>query len=317
MMAVNFEFVHRFLRYYDAAMIGAPSGKRVAFHRARSVVRRLRYRKVNWWGDAFGGHVTQPPDAQATLDVFAGEWASRLPAPFDQLRAGESELFADSRVAWALRRFGSLAGYTVLDLGPLECGHTYMAIGAGASRVVAVEGNARHFLRCLLVKDLLNLQAVDLLLGDFVGYLRRNEESFDLCLAMGVLYHMTDPVELIALTAKRASRLVLWTHYYDDERIACCEPSWRRRFVGSKLTDAHGFVHTQYRFKYGVGRRLAGFYGGNDAYANWLSRDELLSALRHFGWRDIEIGPEDREDPRGPHLTLTAVRDHATVANAV
>jgi hypothetical protein len=149
---------------------------------------------------------------------------------------------------------------------------------------------------------------LDLLLGDFVEFLRADVRSFDVCLAMGVLYHMADPVELIALTAERSSRLVVWTHYYDEHFISECAPTWRKHFGESTEVITRGFRHMQHRFSYGAGKRLAGFYGGNAAYASWLSRDELLGALEHFGWRAITIGPEVTNDPRGPSLTLTAVR---------
>ncbi len=60
--------------------------------------------------------------------------------------------------------------------------------------------------------------------------------------------------------------------------------------------------------KRGFGRKLAGFYGGNRPHANWLSRDDLMGALEHFGWRDIEVGFEQPHHPHGPSLSLTAVR---------
>jgi len=47
------------------------------------------------------------------LDIFAGEWASRLPPPYDGLRAGQAPLFADERIRWTLERFGPLDGQSV------------------------------------------------------------------------------------------------------------------------------------------------------------------------------------------------------------
>jgi hypothetical protein len=243
------------------------------------------------------------------VDLFKGEWVSRLPPPFDHLRAGDADLFTDPRVAWGLKRFAPLAGQTVLDLGPLECGHSYMAVAAGASRVVAVEGNRSHFMRCLVIKELLGLDPVELCLGDFIEFLRREEQVFDVCLAMGILYHLADPVELIALASERASRLVLWTHYYERARIDRCSPVWRRHFVGPRPAETRGFRHTQHRFAYGLGKRLMGFYGGNATHASWLTREDLFGALEHFGWREIDVGAEDVADPRGPNLLLTAIRD--------
>ena len=277
--------------------------------RARGLAGALRSQKVHWWGDASGTHVAGPPSPQALLDIFAGEWASQLPAPYDGLRAGRAQLFDDERIHWTLERFGPLDGQSVLDLGPLEGGHTYMALRAGAARVVAIEGNTRHFLKCLLVKDLLELRDADFRLGDFVATLQAEREEFDLVLAQGVLYHMVDPVELIALMAERGRRLALWTQYHDAERIARLPSRLRRHFAGAGTAAlTRGFAHTHHRFDYGLGRRLVGFYGGNQPHANWLSREDLLGALEHFGWRDVEIGFDLPDHPHGPSLSLTAVR---------
>jgi hypothetical protein len=287
----------------------APAAMSSLQTRARGLVGTLRSQKIRWWGDASGAHVRRPPDAQAMLDIFAGEWASRLPPPYDGLRAGDARLFEDERILWALERFGPLDGKSVLELGPLEGGHTYMALQAGAQRVVAVEGNARHFLKCLVVKDLLRMDAAHFRLGDFVAMLRSEPDDYDLVLAQGVLYHMVDPVELIALTAARGRRLALWTQYYDAEHVARLAPRVRRHFAGEPAAVVtRGFAHRAHRFHYGVGRKLVGFYGGNQAHANWLSRDDLMGALEHFGWRDIEVGFDRPDHPHGPSLSLTAVR---------
>lgn len=254
-------------------------------------------------------HVTGAPTVQTMLDVFRGEWASRLPSPYDDLRAGDVELFADERIAWSFHRLGPLDGQTVLDLGPLEGGHTYMALQAGAARVVAVEGNARHFLKCLLLKELLKMQRAEFRLGDFVTMLQVDSAQYDLILAQGVLYHLVDPVELIALMAERGHRLALWTQYYDAACVARLSPVVRRRFVGEPADAVtRGFTHMHHRHNYGLGRKLVGFYGGNRAHSNWLSREDLMGALEHFGWRDIEVGFERRDHPHGPSLSLTAVR---------
>lgn len=272
----------------------------------RRVVDTLRSPRIAARGSA---HVDGPPSAQAMLDVFAGEWASRLPPPHDGLRAGEMGLFEDERIRWSLERFGPLDGQSVLELGPLEGGHTYMALQAGAERVVAVEGNPRHVLRCLVVKNLLRMDAADFRLGDFVAMLQSEPDEYDLVLAQGVLYHMVDPVELIALTAERGRRLALWTQYYDAERIAQLPALFRRHFAGEpQAAVTRGFAHARQRFDYGVGRRLVGFYGGNQRHSNWLTRDDLMGALEHFGWREIEVGFERTAHPHGPSLALTAVR---------
>ena len=278
--------------------------------RARGLADVLSSQKLHrLWGEAAGTHVAGSPSPQAMLDIFAGEWASRLPPPYDGLRAGDAPLFEDERIRWTLARFGPLEGRSVLELGPLEGGHSYMAMQAGAARVVAVEGNARHFLKCLVIKDLLGMDLVEFRLGDFVAMLQEQTDVYDLVLAQGVLYHMVDPVELIALTAERGRRLALWTQYYDADRVARLAPRVRRHFARDAVpAETRGFAHARHRFDYGLGRRLVGFYGGNQPHANWLSRDDLMRALDHFGWRDVEVGFEEPDAPHGPALSLTAVR---------
>ena len=159
-------------------------------------------------------YVTTAPSPQNAVDLFEGTWSSKL--PLDGVTAGPIPLFSDDRVEWALRHFGDLTGKKVLELGPLEAGHTYQLLGAGAE-VVAIESQAKAYLKCLVVKELLGLDRASFLLGDFVEYLRSCGERYDVCFASGVLYHLRNPVEAIALAARAAGRLLLWTHYYDEE----------------------------------------------------------------------------------------------------
>ena len=53
----------------------------------------------------------------------------------------------------------------MLELGPLEGAHTYMLDRAGASEVVAIEGNTRAFLKCLITKELLSMPSARFLVG--------------------------------------------------------------------------------------------------------------------------------------------------------
>jgi hypothetical protein len=134
------------------------------------------------------------PSPQAAIDIFKGEWTSQLPLP--DLNSGSLPVFEDPRIEWAVAQMGGVKGKTVLELGPLEGGHTYMLERLGAKSVVAVEANARAYLKCLIVKELLGLERAQFLYGDFLEYLRQTSPKFDVCIASGVLYHMREPIEL-------------------------------------------------------------------------------------------------------------------------
>ncbi len=273
-----------------------------------AVAARLRHPKVSILSrrGILDQYVTVAPSAQSKVDIFAGEWISKLPASLGNVRSGDIDLFDDERVTWALESLGGVDGADVLELGPMEGGHTWMLHEAGAASITAVEANTRLFLKCLIVRDLLETDRARFLCGNFVEYLRATDRTFDVCWASGVLYHMQDPVELIALISKRSRRLFLWTHYFDDEHIT--RKIRQRRFDEARVVQTEGFEHRVYRYKYGIALRFRDFIGGTAPTSSWLPREDLIGALEHFGWTDIKIGFDTKDHSHGPALALTAVR---------
>lgn len=251
-------------------------------------------------------YVKSAPNQQHALDIFKGEWASKLPTHLEALQAGSALLFEDARIEWCAAQIGGFEGKTVLELGPLEAGHTYMLEHLGAA-IVSIEANTRAYLKCLIVKELLELKRSRFLCGDFVEYLRTNETKFDVCIASGVLYHMLNPVELIALAAKASDQLFLWTHYY-DHAIISNNPNLAHKFSSGVLADYAGFRHKIYRQEYKAALDWQGFCGGGEVFSYWLSRDDILASLKYFGLKDIQTNFEHVDHPNGPSFALTAVR---------
>ncbi|MDQ3604802.1 MAG: class I SAM-dependent methyltransferase [Gemmatimonadota bacterium] len=251
-------------------------------------------------------YATDPPSPQAALDLFRGEWISRLPEPFSHLEAGSLPLFEDPRLFSGVQSLGGVEGKSVVELGPLEGGHTYRLEKLGASRIVAVEANARAYHRCLIIKEILSLTRAHFLYGDFIGYLRESGESFDLCVASGVLYHMQNPVELLELIARAAEQLILWTHYYDEAVISKL-PRRAAKFRGSSTHEYAGFPHVLYRQEYRSRLFSRGYCGGTATHSHWMTREDIVAGLAHFGMEatSLEIDPAH---PNGPSLLLTAVK---------
>ena len=69
-------------------------------------------------------YVWKYPSDQNALDIFKGEWTSKLPGSYADLHAGDLTLFHDPRVTWAMERLGGVRGLKILELGPLEGGHS-------------------------------------------------------------------------------------------------------------------------------------------------------------------------------------------------
>jgi hypothetical protein len=151
------------------------------------------------------------------------------------------------------------------------------------------------------------MKRVKYLCGDFVEYLKTSPEQFDLIVSSGVLYHMRNPVELIALLASHTNRIFMWTHYYEDSRIKS-DLNLRHKFPSRSLVEVQGFSHTLYRQEYQVSLNVAGFCGGSENYSSWLTRTDLLNALSHFGFKDVRIEHEQLDHPHGPCFSLVATK---------
>ncbi len=250
--------------------------------------------------------VTSYPSEQNALDIFRDEWLSMMPANRRDLRAGRIPLFDDPKVHWALAELGGVRNQRVLELGPLEAAHSYILQNAGAASVVAIESNTRAFLKCLIVKNLFHLDRVDFRCGNFLSYLEHNTERFDTIMASGVLYHMTNPVEMLELVSKATSRLFIWTHYY-DEAIVSNHPGVCHRIREHWRASHAGFAHTLHRYEYKEALNV-NFAGGLKSYSCWMEREEILACLRHFGFTDIRISFEERDHPHGPCFAFVALR---------
>ncbi len=258
-------------------------------------------------GSILDAYVNEAPSPQHALDIFQGEWASSLPEPFEDLQAGEIPLFGDHRAIWALEQMGGCQGRRVLELGPLEGGHSYRLHHSGAASVTAIEANTRAYLKCLIIKEIFGLDRVKFLCGNFLEYLKTVPTRFDLIFSAGVLYHMLDPVDLLRMVAERTDRLYIWTHYYDDAVIQA-SPYLSIRYLSHEPAETAGFSYTLHRQDYLQSLQISGYCGGHSEYSNWLSRADILGALTHFGYTDIRIANEDVAHPHGPCFDLVAMR---------
>lgn len=252
-------------------------------------------------------YVKSAPSPQHALDIFKGEWASILPPPFDQLQAGRIPLFGDGRAHWALNEMGGCEGFRVLELGPLEGGHSYILEQRGAASVTSIEANTRAYVKCLIIKEVLGLQRVRFLCGDFVSFLEQTDEQYDLIFSAGVLYHMRDPVGLIAQLARHTNRVYMWTHFY-DQTVINSSPELSPRYKVHTPAETSGFRYTLHRQDYLHSLDVPGFSGGSAAFSNWLSREDLLGALTHFGFRDIRVTNADLAHPHGPCFDVVALK---------
>lgn len=248
---------------------------------------------------AVEGYESRIPSPQTALDLFHGEWTSTVPV--DGISGTDAVLFADGRITWLIDEVGPLAGKRVLELGPLEAAHTTMLERAGA-QVTAVEANRRAYLRCLVVKELLDLRA-RFVLGDATGFLEAATERWDVIVASGILYHMTEPLRLLRAITTHADAVLLWTHYHDAVSLV-----GDARFGPPLRQELDGFTCEVVPHGYGTAREVASFCGGPEASSVWMRRGDLTGALEHWGFGRFRIAFDHPDHPNGPAVAIIAQR---------
>lgn len=242
------------------------------------------------------------PAARNALEIFKDQWSSRIPA----FGMGVADLFDDSRLHYFDREVGGFAGKRIIELGPLEGGHTYMMSLLGASDIVAVEANKNAYLKCLVIKEVFGLKA-RFFLGDFLKFLADNPPRVDVILASGVLYHMSDPLALIRAMTRTADSICVWTHYYDEEVIRANEHLSRKFAPATETLDFEGRQIEVCEQSYHSDPEWKGFAGGMERNSFWIRRTGIIEAFLACSF-DVSVGPEHPNHPNGPAFTFVARR---------
>ena len=237
------------------------------------------------------------PSAQTAVDVFAGRWSSDLSRLLTVKNTGGADLFLnDPRPGLAAAAFGKGTGrldrMRVLELGPLEGGHSYQLERLGAAHVTAVDTNVEAYLKCLIIKETLGLKRCSFLLGDALGFLLETNDKYDLVFCSGLLYELADPIGLIKAICAVTNRCFVWTHYYDAQN-----PNVQDRLARKVKVDG-------FKARYFENQPTA-----NAAQVNaWMEKDAMLDCFRHFGLDDISIVENSPDHPNGPAMSFTASR---------
>ena len=248
-------------------------------------------------------YVDQPPSPEAVAALFEGQWVSALPG----IPSGDVPLFGDDRIQWAMDLAGGVTGKRILELGPLEGGHSYMLDRAGAASIRAIEANSLCFLKCLLVQQLFGLDRTRFELGNFVPWLQTTEETYDLVVAAGVLYHLSDPVPVLDAICRAGDEVYLWTHYVDLELMPVTDRRYKRWFVGVEEHDYAGSPYSLHRRAYKKNPTSdPKFIGGVHTMTAWIEKRTILDVFEANGF-DVEVAHE-ADNHSGPSASFFARR---------
>jgi SAM-dependent methyltransferase len=257
------------------------------------------------------------PSPQTAADIFAGKWASDLSKVCPVVGTGHMDLFvADERPKLAAEALGNkdgrLDGMRILELGPLEAAHSYQMERLGAASIVGIETNVDAFLKCLIVKEILDLKITHFMFGDVMEFLSKTKDRFDMVFCSGILYHMRDPVALIKAICNVTDKSFVYTHYYNDERGNNEGPRIKRHVNNS------GFDADYYELEYPsyknpipgqVKREDGNFLGGNTDVRAWMTLGDIVACFKYFGLKKVTILQDWPNNPIGANANLAASRN--------
>jgi Methyltransferase domain len=247
------------------------------------------------------------PSPQTAVDIFAGKWASDLSKVCSITGTGHMDLFvADERPKVAAEALGNedgrLDGMRILELGPMEAAHSYQLERLGAASIMAIETNVDAFLKCLIVKEILDLKKTRFMFGDAMEFLTKTQDQFDMVFCSGVLYHLKDPIAVIKTICNLTDKCFVWTHYYND---ACGnnEITRTRRHV-----NIFGFGADYYEAKYHQDRNGSDFWGGNDEVRSWMTLCDIVDCFKYFGLNKVNVLRDEPAIWVGAWASLAASR---------
>jgi hypothetical protein len=243
------------------------------------------------------------PAPENLAALFEGQWVSALPG----VASGDVPLFSDDRIQWAIGLAGGVEGKRILELGPLEGGHSFMLERAGAAHIDAIEANSLCYLKCLLVQQLFGLERTRFELGNFVPWLLSTQETYDVVVAAGVLYHLSDPVPVLDAICRAGDQVYLWTHYVDRELLPPTDRRYKRWFVGVEEHDYRGRPYPLHRRVYKKNQTSEPkFIGGVHTTTAWIEKQTILDVFAAKGF-SVEVYHE-ADNHSGPSASFFARR---------
>lgn len=198
----------------------------------------------------------------------------------------------------------------VADLGCLEGGFA-LALAERGMSVTGIEARWKNFEKVKLLKEHFGFENLTFELDDVKNFTAERYGSFDVTLALGILYHLDNPVTWLRQVARATrSLLIIDSHYApsDDASLAQID---ERLTLGSlkMLHDGADVYEGRWFFEYDERAnredQLWASYSNSSSF--WLTKESLLKAVMRAGF-DLVLEQHDYSVDSYKHLTITFPR---------
>jgi len=233
------------------------------------------------------------------------------------------DFFQDGRLKAIERVFqlvfdGDISGRRIADLGALEGGFALACAMRGAE-VTGVEARKANFEKLLLLQDHFDDLRLDFALADVKDFTVERFGEFEAVLALGILYHLDNPVQWLRQIGKTSKRLLIVdTHFApsDDLSFQQIDP----RIGALSEIETVEFAGATYS-----GRWFKEFEPATDpepqlwaSFSNWRSfwlvKESLVRAIRDAGFdlvfeqHDYSMDSYHRLSVQFPRILIVAAK---------
>jgi SAM-dependent methyltransferase len=264
----------------------------------RAYLRRIRQL-------SFDDREWSPESIREVRDLL-GPWNHNIKLPFGIYTAHCRDYYpAHEEILTVINHQlrGAFKAKRVLDVGCLEGYFSAECALQGAS-VLGIDGKAINVKKCEFVRSVLGIPNLNFVQDDAMRVTRKKYGSFDVVLALGLLYHLDNPFRFLANMANLCDGFILIdTHIALADQPSSIKDGWRpdlsplREFrVGKKTYTGRMFRE----FDPGanqVSKDLSTTASLRNDSSVWLTEDSLTSLLRDVGFDQTSklLFPRDEE----------------------
>ena len=234
-------------------------------------------------------------DEELRRRLAAQEWTAhniRLNSEITTMPGRPDFMETDLRLKAILRALsfsyrGQLKGLRVADLGCLEGGFT-LAMAQQGMDVLGIEARQMNLDKSQLLKDHFDLPQLEFRLDDVKNFSLEKFGVFDVVLALGIFYHLNDPVRWLQQAAA-ATRgvLVLESHYAPADKRALKLLDSRLKLGPLVRESSNGFQYEGrwfFEFEPHADREVMPWASYSNNQSFWLTKESILRAALRAGF---------------------------------